>query len=79
MSNILHLIRLRHYRQLVFVKIEICPVYLITFDTFASINGFYCSGDHVCNGIRYKSLHREQTCGCQGEEGWERDGLGVWD
>ena len=23
--------------------------------------------------------HREQTCGCQGEEGWGKDGLGVWD
>ena len=22
--------------------------------------------------------HREQICGCQGEEGRERDGLGVW-
>ena len=22
--------------------------------------------------------HREQTCGCQGEGGWEREGLGVW-
>ena len=22
--------------------------------------------------------HREQTCGCQGGGGWERDGLGVW-
>ena len=20
----------------------------------------------------------EQTCGCQGGEGWEGDGLGVW-
>ena len=23
--------------------------------------------------------HREQTCGCQGGEGWGREGLGVWD
>ena len=23
--------------------------------------------------------HREQTCGCQGGERWERVGLGVWD
>ena len=23
--------------------------------------------------------HREQTCGCQGGGGWERDGVGVWD
>ena len=23
--------------------------------------------------------HREQTCGCQGEGGWGRNGLGVWD
>ena len=23
--------------------------------------------------------HREQTCGCQGGGGWEREGLGVWD
>ena len=23
--------------------------------------------------------HREQTCGCQGGEGWEREELGVWD
>ena len=23
--------------------------------------------------------HKEQACGCQGEEGWERDGFGVWD
>ena len=23
--------------------------------------------------------HREQTCGCQGGGGWERNGLGVWD
>ena len=22
--------------------------------------------------------HRDQTCGCQGEMGRERDGLGVW-
>ena len=22
--------------------------------------------------------HREQTCGCQWEGGWRRDGLGVW-
>ena len=22
--------------------------------------------------------HREQTCSCQGGEGWGRDGLGVW-
>ena len=22
--------------------------------------------------------HREQTCGCQGGGGWEKDGLGVW-
>ena len=22
--------------------------------------------------------HREQICGFQGGEGWERDGLGVW-
>ena len=22
--------------------------------------------------------HREQTCGCQGGGGWEREGLGVW-
>ena len=22
--------------------------------------------------------HREQTGGCQGGGGWERDGLGVW-
>ena len=29
-----------------------------------------------------KQTHRygEQTCGCQwGEDGWVRDGLGVWD
>ena len=23
--------------------------------------------------------HREQTCGCQGEGGWGRNGLAVWD
>ena len=23
--------------------------------------------------------HREQTGGCQGGGGWERDGVGVWD
>ena len=23
--------------------------------------------------------HREQTCGCQGGEGWEREGAGIWD
>ena len=23
--------------------------------------------------------HRNQTYGCQGEGGWRRDGLGVWD
>ena len=23
--------------------------------------------------------HRKQTCGCQGEGGWGREGLGVWD
>ena len=23
--------------------------------------------------------HREQTCGCQGGEGWGKDGVGVWD
>ena len=23
--------------------------------------------------------HREQTCGCQGGEEWERERLGVWD
>ena len=23
--------------------------------------------------------HREQTYGCQGEEGWGREGLGAWD
>ena len=22
--------------------------------------------------------HREQTCGCQGEGKWEKNGLGVW-
>ena len=22
--------------------------------------------------------HREQTCGCQGEEGWGRDAVGGW-
>ena len=23
--------------------------------------------------------HRAQTCSCQGERGWGRDGRGVWD
>ena len=23
--------------------------------------------------------HREQTCGCQGEGNWGRDGMGDWD
>ena len=26
-----------------------------------------------------RDRHREQTCGCQGGGGWERDKLGVWD
>ena len=25
-----------------------------------------------------QTQNREQTCGCQGEAGWGRDGLGVW-
>ena len=28
---------------------------------------------------RQTHRHRGQTCGCQGREGWRRDGLGVWD
>ena len=33
------------------------------------------------NKLIYKietDSQREQTCGCQGEEGWGRGGLGVW-
>ena len=31
--------------------------------------------------MKQKQTHRhgEQTCGCQGGGGWERDGPGVWD
>ena len=28
---------------------------------------------------KHTHKHRGQTCGCQGEGGWGRDGLGVWD
>ena len=27
---------------------------------------------------KQKETHRDQTCGCQGRERRERDGLGVW-
>ena len=27
---------------------------------------------------KQKQIHKEQTGGCQGGEGWGRDGLGVW-
>ena len=29
--------------------------------------------------LKLQKLIIEQTCGCQGGEGWGRDGLGVWD
>ena len=31
--------------------------------------------------MKQKTTHRrrEQTCGCQGGELWERVGLGIWD
>ena len=58
MSNILHFVRLRLYRQLVFVKIEICPIYLITFSTFASVKDSYCGEGHGLYGMRYKPLAR---------------------
>ena len=29
--------------------------------------------------MKQKQTHREQTCGCQGGGGWEREGLGAWD
>ena len=30
--------------------------------------------------MKRKQFHRhtEQTCGCQGEEGWGKDGMGGW-
>ena len=28
---------------------------------------------------KHTHRHREQICGCQGEEGRDWDGLGVWD
>ena len=30
--------------------------------------------------LEFKNLiwHREQTCGCQSEVDWERDGVGIW-
>ena len=29
--------------------------------------------------LSMKQTHREETCGCQGEGGWGRNGSGVWD
>ena len=29
--------------------------------------------------MRQRQTQRQQTCGCQGEVGWEKDALGVWD
>ena len=33
------------------------------------------------NSLKQKETHRqrEQAWGCQGNSGWKRDGLGVWD
>lgn len=35
------------------------------------------------NELTYKTekthRHRAQTCGCQGDVGWGREGLGAWD
>ena len=35
--------------------------------------------DEPVISLKQNQRHREQTGSCQGKEGWERVGLGVWD